>query len=80
MNKENFYSVRNGISPNIYKSWVDCEKQIKGFSRATYTISTNREAALNFLDTYFKENNIKEEDISLSQRTLYSYVDGSFND
>lgn len=36
MAKKNFYAVRNGRNPGIYKSWEDCSAEINGFKGAVY--------------------------------------------
>jgi ribonuclease HI len=34
--KKRFYAVRNGRTPGIYKSWKECEAQVRGFSNAEF--------------------------------------------
>ena len=36
MGKKRFYVVWNGIEPGIYRSWEDCQTQIKGVKQALY--------------------------------------------
>ena len=36
MGKRRFYVVWNGIEPGIYRSWEDCQAQIKGVKQALY--------------------------------------------
>ena len=36
MGKKRFYVVWNGIEPGIYRSWEDCQAQIKGVKQALY--------------------------------------------
>jgi ribonuclease HI len=36
MENVKYYVVCNGRKPGIYKSWKECEKQVKGFSGARY--------------------------------------------
>ena len=36
MAKKRFYVVWNGIAPGIYKSWDECQEQIKGVKQALY--------------------------------------------
>lgn len=36
MSKEKYYVVWQGLKPGIYKSWKDCELQIKGYQNARY--------------------------------------------
>lgn len=36
MAKKRFYVVWNGLTPGIYKSWEECQEQIKGVKQALY--------------------------------------------
>lgn len=36
MAKKRFYVVWNGLTPGIYKSWDECQEQIKGVKQALY--------------------------------------------
>lgn len=36
MSKQKYYVVWQGLKPGIYKSWKDCELQIKGYQNARY--------------------------------------------
>ncbi len=36
MSKQKFYVVWKGVKPGIYKTWRECEMQIKGFQDARY--------------------------------------------
>lgn len=36
MAKSKFYAVRKGLVPGIYKTWAECEANVKGFSGAEY--------------------------------------------
>jgi len=40
-----FYAVKKGKTPGIYKTWPDCQKQVKGFSGAVYKSFTSLEEA-----------------------------------
>lgn len=31
-----FYAVKQGVRPGIYKTWEDCQKQVKGYKGAEY--------------------------------------------
>ncbi len=47
--KSKYYVVWAGFHPGIYDNWVECEKQIKGFSGAKYkSFKTHEEASLAF--------------------------------
>lgn len=35
-NQKNFYAVRKGVCPGIYKSWEECQQNVTGFSGAEF--------------------------------------------
>lgn len=58
MNKY-FYAVRIGNKPGIYKTWGECEKEVRGFKGAKFKKFKKHEDALEFLkanDEYIKKN------------------------
>lgn len=60
-----YYAVKEGKMPGIYKTWAECEKQVKGYSGAKFKKFSTYEEALNFTNsseiiTY----NIKDLDIN----------------
>jgi ribonuclease HI len=74
-----FYAVAKGLSgtPNIYESWPECQKEIKGVKGAIYKSFPNREQAQKFLD--MQVNNCKT--LETADNTLLTiYVDGSFKE
>lgn len=34
--KKNFYAVRNGKTPGIYKTWAECQREVVGFKGAVF--------------------------------------------
>lgn len=74
----NFYAVKEGYKTGIYKTWDECEKQVKGYPGAEYKKFKNYNDALEFLGKKVKNINI-HEDNTVSEEILYAYVDGSFN-
>jgi ribonuclease HI len=46
-NKSKYYVVWNGYEPGIYKTWTECQQQIKGFPGARYKAFATREDAEN---------------------------------
>ena len=74
-----FYAVANGASgtPNIYESWPECQKEIKGVKGVIFKSFTTRELAQNFLD--MQTSNCKT--LETADHTLLTiYVDGSFKE
>lgn len=51
MVKEKFFTVKVGRNPGVYKTWNQCEEQIKGFSGAVYKLFSSLEDA----DKYIQE-------------------------
>jgi len=45
-----YYCVKYGRTPGIYTSWVECEKQVKGFSKAIYKSFKSKKEAEAFLN------------------------------
>ena len=45
MSKKKFYVVWNGLNPGIYRSWDDCQAQIKGVKGAVYKSFESKEEA-----------------------------------
>ncbi|MGH2065600.1 viroplasmin family protein, partial [Aerococcus sp. L_4] len=44
-----FYAVKKGKIPGIYKTWPECQKQVKGFSGAVYKSFASLEEAEAFM-------------------------------
>ncbi|RNA00413.1 ribonuclease H1 [Brachionus plicatilis] len=57
-----FYAVRNGYEPGIYLSWENCEKQVKGFSKAVYKKFETKVDAVAFILN--KSPNKSQENLS----------------
>ena len=74
MVKKKFYAVSKGRKTGIFKTWVECEAQIKGFSGASYKGFVTLEEALQFLNLT-SSNDKKRE----SRPLAIAYVDGSYD-
>ncbi|MCR5213013.1 MAG: ribonuclease H family protein [Eubacterium sp.] len=48
--KKNYYAVRKGITPGIYKTWPECQKNVMGFPGAIYKGFKTLEEAQAFMD------------------------------
>ena len=76
MTTKKYYAVVRGIEPGIYESWEKCQKQIKGFSNASYKSFLNKEDAI----TFFENGTSNKKEIIIPDKdTAIAYVDGSFN-
>jgi ribonuclease HI len=48
--KKQYYAVRKGYEPGIYRTWDDCKVQVQGFAGALYKGFATREEAEAFLN------------------------------
>lgn len=74
----NFYAVKVGRNPGVYRTWDECKKEIAGFSGAVYKKFKTREEALNFINGE-KPLNKEVESRDVPDNELVAYVDGSYN-
>ena len=59
--KKNFYAVKEGRVPGIYKTWAECQEQVNGFSGAVFKGFATEEEAVEFIGTgYVKKEESKE--------------------
>ncbi len=53
--KQKYYVVWQGVNPGVYKSWADCQAQIKGYPNASYkSFDSEAEAIAAFAGNYTK--------------------------
>lgn len=69
-----YYAVRKGLTPGIYLSWADCQKNISGFSGAEYKGFETIEEAEAFL-RYGQAG----AERAAQEPEAVAYVDGSYN-
>lgn len=90
-----YYAVKEGKMPGIYKTWSECEKQVRGYSGAIYKKFPTYEEAFEFTnpnevkvikDAKSKDKSRveKEEEKLIEKHHLIeneaiAYVDGSFD-
>lgn len=81
MAKKNFYAVKEGIKPGIYKTWPECSANIKGYSGAVYKGFETLEEAEAFMaiDTSSNINNTSEKNGEEILPDIYAFTDGSYN-
>lgn len=73
-----FYAVKDGRKIGVYKTWTECESQVKGYSGAQYKKFPTYEEAIEFIEG--KENILEEKNIDeLKENEMIAYVDGSFH-
>lgn len=80
MVKKNYYAVKSGRSTGIFKTWAECNKNIKGYSGAVYKGFVTLEEAEAYLngDNSCLSNETTGEAIENPDYPI-AYVDGSFN-
>lgn len=76
MNKA-YYAVKVGRSPGIYRSWPECEEEVRGFKGAKYKKFKTEKEALEFING--NEKSLGKDISELKDDEAIAYVDGSFN-
>ena len=86
MAKNNYYAVRIGKTPGIYKTWEDCKAQVIGYKGAIYKGFAEKQDAEDFLrgglsatSTDAASDNDKNPQVEPSDSEITAYVDGSFS-
>ena len=79
MAKKNFYAVRVGKTPGIYKTWPECQSNVSGFPGAVYkgfeTLPEAEAFMANGVSATSTEDNVGVENLP----EVYAFTDGSFN-
>lgn len=74
MAKKNFYAVKKGLTPGIYKTWEEAKVQIDGFPKAEYKGFVTLPEAEEYI------YGAKQQEFEIpSLAGLEAYVDGSYN-
>lgn len=68
-----FYAVRIGRKPGIYRSWPECEKQVRGYSGAKYKKFNNIRQAQQFIDGKYSGSKSPHPDVG--KTVLFGYED-----
>lgn len=86
MAKNNYYAVRIGKIPGIYKTWEDCKAQVIGYKGAIYKGFVEKQDAEDFLggglsasNTDAASDNDENPQLEPSVSEITAYVDGSFS-
>lgn len=86
MAKNNYYAVRIGKTPGIYKTWEDCKAQVIGYKGAIYKGFAEKQDAEDFLrgglsatSTDAASDNDESPQVEPSDSEITAYVDGSFS-
>ena len=77
--KKNFYAVKNGRNPGIYKTWPECQRQVQGFAGALFKGFVTRAEAETYLGCSTSAGSPKCSAASADEPDCYYiYVDGSY--
>lgn len=82
MAKQKFYAVRKGVAPGIYRTWAECESNVKGFSGAEYkSFGSEPEAQQYMAGTGAQPapEGGNPLDCGIVLEHPYAFVDGSYN-
>lgn len=86
MAKNNYYAVRVGKTPGIYKTWEECKAQVIGYKGAIYKGFAEKQDAEDFLrgglsasSTDAASDNDENPQVEPSDSEITAYVDGSFS-
>lgn len=77
--KSNFYAVKVGKQPGIYKTWDECKEQVNGFSGAVYKGFRTKKEAEEFLSGKSAVNAGANKGSLVEDVDVTIYVDGSFD-
>ena len=77
MAKNKFYAVKCGHETGIFKTWAECEAQVKGYPNAQFKSFGLEELAQEYLDGTVPKN--KPSETVEEPKGPYAFVDGSFN-
>lgn len=87
MAKKNYYAVRQGRKPGIYRTWAECKAQVDGYKNAEYKGFATMEEASGFMNTGCQmmtgSNKTKrvhpDRDMLMPEAPEFiAYVDGSY--
>ena len=80
MAKKNFYAVKTGKTPGIYKTWAECQANTSGFPGATFKgFETLAEAEAFMGNVEVRQDTSKETEGVENLPKVYAFTDGSYN-
>lgn len=72
----NYYAVRVGRKPGVYKDWAKCFINISGYKNARFKQFNTYEEAIEFVSPKIS-NTLLDDNLSLYQKEMHIYTDGS---
>lgn len=78
---KNFYAVKVGLVPGIYKTWAECQNNTVGISGAKFQGFMTYDEALKYMgDTDFTEGKfLKKSETKAPVDESFAFVDGSYD-
>jgi ribonuclease HI len=73
--KKNYYAVKSGRQPGIYKTWAACQKQVAGFKGALFKGFVTRDEAESYMGSGRKD---VAASAAYEPGCTYIFVDGSY--
>lgn len=87
MPKNNYYAVKVGRKPDIYKTWAECQQNTSGFSGAKFHAFEFKEDAIKYMEETDEKSNANTKSSTIENTVgeveivyPYAFVDGSYND
>ncbi|MBQ1491826.1 MAG: ribonuclease H family protein [Blautia sp.] len=77
--KKNFYAVRKGRNPGIYKTWKECQQQVTGFSGAEFRGFVTLPEAEEFMQGPGGKEAEEGRVDKGGEGDVIAYVDGSYD-
>ena len=71
----NFYVVHKGKNPGIYKTWIECKKEVEGYTGAMYKKFDNIKDA----EIFIENNKIDEEKLYIKTNYDYEIIQNLFS-
>lgn len=75
MKKDNFYAVRKGRKPGVYRTWDQCKAQVTGYAGSEYKKFNSLEEA----NAFIAPQETLELGSGIGKDEIIAYVDGSYN-
>ena len=76
MAKKNYYVVKEGKTPGIYRTWEECREQVEGYPGAVYKGFATEEEACTYAGIAYSGQTALPV---LADREALAYVDGSYH-
>lgn len=82
MPPKKIYAVRKGLKTGLFQTWVECQKQVIGFSGAEYKSFKTLKEAKDYMEGALQQEETQiflTDDSNPSTEIVIAYVDGSYD-